>query len=459
MSKTHPTKNPSLIRHACDSLRQEFWAWMTLLRSEWVWTLLFAFGVIVLLVFTRPLPPKNVYLAVGQHGSKFEALGNKFIPYFAQNGIQLHLVSTNGSASSLAQLADESNEVNAALLVGGVAQKGQFQNLDSLGSIEYIPLWIFYQGPEFEGKNVYDFFSTKRVAIGNPGSASESVLAKTLALSGIVLHQQDNFLKIPDQEAVQKLLDGEIDAICIMDGINAENIQKLLKSSSLRILNFPHALAYVKKLPFFSTVILPAGSLDLKQNYPEKDITMLASTGTLLVERKMHPVIQQIFLLAANSISEEDDQFFAGAEFFPRYLDHTIPLSPVAQKFYDKGPPGFRDRLPLWFINYVDRIWFLLFGTFAVIYPLFKLFPSYRTMRSVWLIEDAYEEIQRIELTAVACRSIDELQSLNESLNALDVEIRQWSISSDEMSRLYGLKSAINLVRQLISGLQKKIEP
>ena len=78
---------------------------MTLLRSEWVWTLLFAFGVIVLLVFTRPLPPKNVYLAVGQHGSKFEALGNKFIPYFAQNGIQLHLVSTNGSAASLAQLA------------------------------------------------------------------------------------------------------------------------------------------------------------------------------------------------------------------------------------------------------------------------------------------------------------------------------------------------------------------
>lgn len=458
MPNTYFKKNPSLLRHTRDTLIQELWAWLTLFRTEWKSVLLFAFGVFMLLFFSKPLPQRDVSLAVGQHGSKFEVLGEKFIPYFAKQGMRLHLVNTNGSGASLAQLADENVDVDAALLVGGVANKGEFSNLLSLGSVETIPLWIFYSGKEFDGKSAYDFFNTKKVAIGNVGSASESVLRKTLALSGIELQKQSNFLQIPDKDAVQLLIDGKIDAICIMDGINAPNVKKLLAQRNLHILNFPHASAYVKKLPFFSAVDIPAGSLDLKDGYPPKSITMLASTGTLLVERDLHPVIQQTFLLAADEISRQDDQFFSDPEYFPKYVDRTIPLSPVARKFYDEGPPSYRDRLPLWLINYVDRIWFLLIGVFALIYPLFKLFPSYRSMRSVMLIEDAYEEIQAVELEAQKAHSIDEITSLLARLAMLEDEIRQWSISSEEMNRLYTMKSALNLIRIQITELKRKVE-
>lgn len=452
-------KNPSLLRHTRDTLIQELWAWITLFRTEWRWVLIFAFGVSVLLFFTKPLPQKDVYLAVGQHGSKFEFLGEKFTTYFSKQGLKLHLVNTMGSGASLAELADEDVNVDAALLVGGVANKGQFSNLLSLGSVETIPLWIFYRGKEFDGKSAYDFFHTKKVAIGNVGSASESVLKKTLALSGIELQKQDNFLQIPDQQAVQMLIDGQIDAMCIMDGINAPNVIKLLAQHELHILNFPHAAAYVKKLPFFSAVVIPAGALDLKAGYPSKDITMLASTGTLLVEQDLHPVIQQTFLLAADAIGKQDDQFFSNPDFFPKYVDRTIPLSPVARKFYEEGPPSFRDRVPLWLINYVDRIWFLLIGVFALIYPLFKLFPSYRSMRSVMLIEDAYDEIQAIENEATQTTSASVLQALMDRLLGLEVEIRQWSISSEEMNRLYTMKSALNLIKQFIANLQKNNSP
>ena len=179
---------------------------------------------------------------------------------------------------------------------------------------------------------------------------------------------------------------------------------------------------------------------------------MLASTVTLLVESDMHPVIQQIFLLAADKISNEIDQFFANPEFFPAYIDHAVPLSPVAKRFYDEGPPAFRGSLPLWLINYVDRIWFLLVGTIAVIYPLLKLFPSYRHMRSVLLISDAYSEIQGIEQRAAQARDNDELQSLVDELNALDAETTGSWISSVEINRLYTMKSALNLVRTQISA-------
>ena len=445
-------KHPSLVRHTRNSLNQELDAWAGLIKGEWKWILVLIVGLVILIGFTRPLPPKNVYLAVGQQGSVFGMLGEKFVPLFAEEGIDLHLVHTAGSAASLAELADKDLLANAALMVGGIAAKGKFPNLLSLGSIEYVPLWLFYRGPEFQGKELFSHFSSKRVAVGVDGSAEQIMLKKLLALSGVAIDGRENLLKITSQDAAEKLIGGGIDAMFIMDGIDGLVVQKLLAQKDLHIANFAYAPAYVKKLPFLKTVSIPMGSLDLKTNNPTQDIQMLASSVTLLVEDDMHPVVQQIFLLAADKIGNEIDQVFADPEFFPAYIDHAVPLSPVAKRFYDEGPPAFRGSLPLWLINYVDRIWFLLVGTIAVIYPLLKLFPSYRHMRSVLLISDAYSEIQGIEQRAAQVRNNDELQSLVDELNALDAETTGSWISSVEINRLYTMKSALNLVRTQISA-------
>ena len=421
---------------------------MNLLRTEWKWALVITVGIILLLVFTKPLPPKDVYFAVGQEGSKFEAIGKKFVPYFAEQGIDLHLVYTKGSAANIATLADTATTIHAALAVAGVANRSQYPNLESLGSIEYIPLWVFYRGKEIEGAGAYRFFSSKRVAIGNVGSASATVLEKLLAITGIALQEQPNFLQIPDKAAIDKLLTGEIDAVCIMDSINAPNVQRLLAAQDLNILNFALAPAYVKKLPFFNTVVLPMGGLDLKSARPSRDIKLLASSGVLLVDKTLHPAIQQTFLMAANAVVKTDDQFFATPGFFPAYIDYTVPQSLTARKFYEQGAPALADRVPLWLINYVDRVWFLLLAVFAIIYPLFKLFPSYRRMRSVMLIEEAYEQIQQIENILGEMQGVYELENLVDQLNQLDADSIRWSITSEEMNRLYTMKSALNLVRQ-----------
>lgn len=431
---------------------------MALLRSEWKWALVIVVGIFFLLIFTKPLPPRDVYLAVGQEGSKFELVGKEFVPYLADQGMTLHLVHTKGSAANIASLIDSKTPVNAALAVGGVANKGQDSQLESLGSIEYIPLWIFYRGKEIQGPGAYQFFSTKRVAIGNVGSASAAVLEKLLALTGITLHKQPNFLQIPDKEAIKKLLAGEIDAMCIMDSINAPNVQTLLGAKDLRILNFPYAPAYVKKLPFFNTVVLPMGGLDLKEARPDKDIKLLASSGVLLVDKSMHPAIQQAFLIAARETVKNDEHFFAPPEFFPAYIDYTVPQSPIARKFYEQGAPILADRLPLWVINYLDRVWLLVLGGVAIIYPLFRLFPSYRRLRSVMLIEEGYEKIQRIENQLLKSTGVYELETLIDQLNQLDTESINWSIASEEMNRLYTMKSALNLVKQQVY-LQLQVEP
>ncbi len=456
--KTKLPKDPSFFLHTRNSLIEEWKAWGEFIKVEWKWILIIIFGVFILIALTRPLPPKDVYLAVGQKGSTFEMLGQKFIPFFKNEGIELHLVNTSGSANSLAQLADEGNLVNAALMVGGVANKGKYQNLQSLGSVEYVPLWLFYRGNRFVGKGAYEYFKKKTVAIGPAESATQITLKHILASNGSGLEDRKNLLPIPANEGVQKLLHGLIDGVLIMDGMESPNVQALLHEPDIHLFNFIYAPAYVKKLPYLSVVTIPRGSLDLKLEQPDSDILMLASTDTLLVEKKMHPAVQLIFLMAAESISNDIDQFFAKPDFFPAYVDHAIELSPVAKHYYEDGLPPLKHLLPIWMVSYADRMWFILLGLVAIIFPLFKLFPRYRSTRSIMLLEEAYEEIQEIERLGINAQTVEELQLLIDALVLLDKEASGSWVSSSELNRLYTMKSALNLILVRLISRKENIE-
>ncbi|MDO8695173.1 MAG: TAXI family TRAP transporter solute-binding subunit [Sheuella sp.] len=459
MNKFKSRQNPSLFLHTRDSLFQEFQAWWGLLKSEWYWVLILIAGALLLLAFTRPLPPRDVYLAVGQEGSTFEALGQKFVPLFAQENIRLHLVNTSGSASSLKDLADKNIQVNAALMVSGIPEKDKYPDLNSLGSIEYVPLWLFYHGDSPVISGTIANFSNKKVAIGPEGSGTEIILERILSLSNVSLDKSATFLKIPNKEAAEKLISGEVDAVFILDGINGPNVKKLLAHDDVHVFNFEYAKALAKKLPYLEVVEIPKGSLDLKNLRPPKDISMLSSTVSLLVEKDMHPAVQYLFLLGAEKISNNVDQFFAKPDLFPAYLDRNIPLSPVANRFYEKGAPALKDSLPLWLSSYLDRIWILLIGALAVIYPMFKLFPSYRHTRAAMLISDAYQEILEIEQQADSCESLEILQKMIDRLEEMNADSRRISISSDDINRLYSMKSALNMVHAQLLDKKSRLDP
>ena len=67
------------------------------------------------------------------------------------------------------------------------------------------------------------------------------------------------------------------------------------------------------------------------------------------------------------------------------------------------------------------------------------------------LISDGFEQIKEIEKKAVQARSVDELKSLLDELNEMDAETCDNWISTDEIHKLYAMKSALNLIRQKIA--------
>lgn len=458
MYKFKAKKNPSLVSHSRDYLIQELQAWRELIKGEWPWILMLIAGITLLLAFTRPLPPRDVYLAVGQPGSVFQKMGKKFVPYFAQQGITLHLVTTSGSENSLEDLDNVNNPVSAALMVGGLAFKEQQPRLASLGSIEYVPLWLFYRSEKISPKDAVSVFSAKRVAVGTVGSGTFTLLRRILALSNVEIDERPNFLRLTNADAVDQLIAGQIDAAFILDAIDSPNVQKLLQRRDIEIFNFQYAPAVVKKLPYLESVVIPQGALDLTDIRPAEDVHMLATSATILIEKSMHPAIQHIFLISAEKISREIDQFFARPGAFPAYIDRSMPLSAVAQRYFDQGPPLLKDDLPLWLVSYIDRIWILMVGFFAVIYPIFKLFPSYRHTRAIMIITDAYEEILEIDRSAARTDNVVVLQSLIDRLDEINNDSREISISTDEINRLYSMKSNLKMVRDQVVARKLTLE-
>lgn len=456
--RKNKNQDPSIIAHSLRSLIQEISDWRNLFRTEWPMLLLLIGGITILLFASEPFPPRNIYLAVGQEGSSFEQLGKKFKPYFADEGITLNLVNTSGYTESMQAISRPESTIDAAFSLAGIAPKGRYPKLQTLGSIEYVPLWLFHRGVELDTSTVMAAFKNEKIAIGPPGSGTDILSSRLLSLTELNAEHNPNFLHISNSEATEKLMNGEIFGMFIADAENSPSLKKLLKQDDLKLFNFEYAQAISKKMPILSPVVLPKGSLDLRQRRPAQDINMLATTATLIIKKDTHPAVQHIFMSAAERISRDLDPLFSNPDFFPVYLDHNLPLSPIASRYYDKGAPALEGKMPLWVVSYLDKIWLLLVGAFAVIFPLFKLFPNYRHTRAILLISNAYEDLLQIEREAQETTENQKLLTLLERLQEVNLDTLNISIPADEMNRLYSFRGSLNTVRQLITNKIKENE-
>ena len=457
-SNRQKNQDPSIIAHSLRSLVQEIVDWKRLIRTEWPMLLLLIGGISILLLASDPLPPRNIYLAVGQPGSSFEQLGKKFQPYFENEGITLHLVNTNGYTESIQEISRSGSEVTAAFSLAGITPKGLYPNLQTLGSVEYVPLWLFHHGEPLTSPEVISAFRNNKVSVGPIGSGTEILSERVLSLTNTRIQNNPNFIHLTNAEAIKQLLNGEIFAMFIADAETGPVLQQLLKRQDLQLFNFEYAQAISKKLPFLNPVVLPKGSLDLLHRRPSSDVNMLATTATLMIHKDTHPAVQYIFMSAAERISRSLEPLFSNPDFFPAYLDHNIPLSPIAARYYDKGAPALEGQLPFWLVSYLDKIWLLLVGMFAVVYPLFKLFPNYRHTRAVLLISNLYAELIEIERQADVAKDVKTLRTLLDRLSEMNTETLEVSIPTDEMNRLYSMKGSLNTVRQLILNKIREIE-
>lgn len=403
-----------------------------------------------------PTPPKRVVLATGPEQSDYAVFGARYAEELKRFGIEVTMRETDGSSENRRLLMDEDQDVDLAFVQGGSGEavlaideeEGDWQ-LESLGSLFYEPIWLFYRGgaaQRLPGRTLSNLGQLRgwRVGIGEAGSGVPNLMMKLFHANGVEPASMKLSRDAPPA-AVAAFLKGQLDGLVLASAPESPLVQMLLRTPGIRLFEFSQSEAYARKFPFLSALVLPRGMADFARDLPPHDVRLLASTAMLVAREDTHPALVQLFVQAAKTIHGGTGWFSRSGQ-FPNSQHSEFPLADEAERFYKHGAPLLQQHLPFWLANLIDRMWVALFSIIAVLIPLSRIVPPLYAFRVRSRIFRWYRELRAIE-DDLAGNSVPRVQLL-ERLDRLDARAEKIAVPLAYTDQLYALRSYIQMVRE-----------
>jgi len=429
-------------------LQHEVQGWLRIIRYKRVPLVLSGIALGSLAVALRPIPPHTTTIASGQAGSVYDRWSRGLATRLAGQGLKLKLVPTSGQVEGFEHLGDDRSEVNVSFITAGTFTSKDDPTLESLGSVGLATIMLIHSGDALAGDDPFAALGKKKIAIGPEGSVSNRLFRIVEGLNRTTGQPRGEWVQLPNAEAATKLLAREIDAMFLADAFESETAQRLLADPSLRLHDFTLADAYAKKLPFLQTVVVPKGSIDLDRIRPDRDVTLLASTIDLLVEKGTHPAVQWALLIAAQEAAFNDKSFFTESRGFPRHADGSFPSSSVARRFYSSGVPGYFDSLPLWLATLLNQIWVYLVAFFLVVNPLLERLNGLRSFNSGTHLDYFYNSLRDFDLRVKTSKDPDELRDIIARADKIAALVDATWFDDKDTRSAFALESSIEKVRR-----------
>lgn len=432
-----------ILKYTRYDLKRELLAWVKIAKFYLPVLIPAMIATVAAFIYIKPVPLNPTYLAIGQGSNLYEALSKSYTAFFDRNNLKLNVVTTSGLQSGLGQLQDEASNVNASFVTSGTATAKDYPNLVSLGSVDAAPLWLFYHGKTVNTDDPFEYFRDKKIAIGADGTVTQRLFTTLMELNNRGTGARTNFLHLPHTEAADRLRNGDIDAMFVVDGYHSPIIQSLLKDPNIQLMTFPLAEAYERKLPFLQKVTVPKASIDIDAVRPAKDVTLLATSVNLLVEKDLHPAMQWAFLMAAQDQNLKSERFFTATGPYPAYQDKSFPLSPVAARFYKNGTPALFEYIPLWLGALIDNLWIVILAAVLVVLPLIKKLSSLRIGASEKLLWKHFWELRYCEDLLHHAESPAQVSMVLVQLHDLAERVDHTWVGAPQIRHYYNLKRCI----------------
>lgn len=415
----------------------------------------FILVIIGLLVYLKPFPDRHIYFLTGHTNSDWAVLADEAASILNKNSLNFSVINTEGAVENAMRLDNPGDKANAGFTYGLALEASEIDGIYSLGSVSYDPVWIlFNKNSVSEIKDLVDL-SRYRVGLGPTHSGSYRIAKKIFNVVGVDVEGNPHFLSDSISNIQSKLKKGDLDAVIIVSTNLDPTTKDLLKTPDIGVFDFKNASAFSKQINSFVTLTLPVDSIDIKSHIPPKDVTLLATTTSLIVKRSMHPDLQLAILMGTKDANRNSpDLFFAKRDEFPAYRDPLIPISPVAESFYDYGPPHAMRYLPYWLAGFIDRAWLLLLTILAVFYPLSKINIHFRKFRFNLKEIPHYKELLEMERRIQrGSLSKDEKEAMLIRLDEINSHALQGGIPISEEAAYFRFLNAIFLLRYKIQNL------
>ena len=406
-----------------------------------------------------PTPPKRVVLATGPELSAYAKWGELYAAELRRFGLQVELRPTMGSLQNRRLLRDPKEKVDVAFVQGGSndstqaandKKKDEMEELVSLGTVAYDPVWIFYRAESAKklGKEARVSAIAQlrgwHVNVGVRGSGTPGITNRIFAANSV---ERDELKRsnLDETSAVVSLLEGALDAAVLVSPPESQMVQMLLQTPGIRLYEYAQAESYARRYPFLSPVILPRGVVDMARDVPSADMTLIATTTSLLARENIHPALVQLFVQAASRV-HSGPGWIARAGTFPNARQSEFPLAKDAARYYQSGPPFLQRYLPFWLANLIDRMWVALFSIVAVLIPLSRLVPPLYEFRIRSRIFRWYRNLRQIESDHKLGEKTPE--ELLAALDRLEARVAAVAVPLSYNDELYSLRTHIELVRE-----------
>jgi TRAP transporter TAXI family solute receptor len=417
--------------------------------------------------YLSPAPPRSVIMTTGAADGAYHHFGEKYQAYLKANGIKLELKTSAGSVENLERLEDKDQGTGVGFVQGGLGQLSIDPNADdektplrSLAVIGYEPLWVFAQDPTLAKQLAGSLqgLKGKRIAVGAEGSGTRKVALDLLKAYGITA-QNATLEPTSGIAATQALLNKQLDTIILISSPQAPAMQKLLDpGNAATLINLTLAEGITRRLPYLSTVILKAGSVDPVSKTPDQDITLLTTTANLVVRQDTHPAIAYLLLEAARDVHRGGTLLNRPSEFpHPRGTD--FPLSDEATRYFKDGRPFLQRYMPFWLANALQRLLLILIPLAAIGIPVIKFIPELLQFKEKNRLYRRYGDLLRIE-TEIRARQLSEQEIASEfkRLDQVERDISTMKFTLEFADRVYTLRQHVDYVRGQLSLERKRLD-
>ena len=459
------------------------------------WLVLAAFAVALAFGFRyiNPAPPDVIDISAGAEEGAFQLYAGRYAEVLERDGVTLHIHPSTGAKQNLALLADAASGMDVGFLQGGLASDGDApqtgDEVVSLGSMYYEPLWIFVRtntsaatkantatktsrpattppavlvkaaplaliGQSLQAAARLGDLKGLRLAIGAPGGGTHTLALRLLTPSG-VSKTNSTLLPLSGRAAADALLEGTADVAMFLTTLDTPHIQQLLATPGIALMNLDQADALTRNFPFLHKLTLPHGSFDLERNIPAEDITLLAPTVKLAARAELHPALVTLLLKAATEVHGHASLLQRERE-FPAASDTDLPLSPEAVRFYKSGPPFLQKYLPFWIATWIDRTFFILLPILAILIPVTKFAPMVYSWRIRSKVYHWYGELKYLEGQLREEPAESKLPSYLERLDWIEDQVNRIRLPLAFSNHVYFLREHIELVRNAIMRASKK---
>jgi len=410
----------------------------------------FVIAVLITMHYLRPAPPTSLTITSGPDGSIFRRNADKYQKILAHNGVTLKILSSEGSLENLKRLIDPKSKVDVGFVQGGLASTVETEDLVSLGSLFYEPLYIFYRSPAPIQK--LSELRGRRVALGPEGSGTRA-LALTLLKANNIDKDSAQLSDLSGKQVTTALLDRQVDA-AFMTGDDAapENIRELLHAPDIRLFDVTQVDGYLRRFRYLSKIELGPGTFDLGSNIPPSPVTLLAPTVELIAHAGLHPALSDLLIEAAREVHGRAGVLHAAGE-FPAPLEHEYPISDDALRFYKSGKSFSYRYMPFWLATLVDRVLVVLIPTMIVLVPGLRLIPALYRWRIRSRIHRRYAELMALERLTLQAHTGAEREPLRQRLEEIERAVINLRIPAAFADQAYVLREHIKFVRERLADV------